>query len=145
MKLSISKFPLCGLLMIVALVSSGAGVPNFQGTEAQPPAESVLGVWRGESLCATAAGSCKNEQVVYYIEAIPHKSDVVFIRADKIVDGKAITMGSGPWQYDQARQTLRWEVGQRLWLLIVKSKRMEGALTESGDVVFRRMTLAKDD
>src|SRR6266478_5749320 len=72
--------------------------------------DSPVGVWRGESLCKGDSPACKDEKVVYYIEAIADKPDSMFIRADKIVDGKAITMGSGPWQYNQAKQTLSWEM-----------------------------------
>jgi hypothetical protein len=108
-------------------------------------ADSPAGLWRGESMCTTDAPSCKNEKVVYYIEAIADKPDYVFVRADKIVDGKATTMGAGQWQYDRAKQTLSWQLDQRLWLLTINGKRMEGMLTLPGNVVFRRMTLKKDD
>ena len=67
------------------------------------------------------------------------------VRADKIVDGKAITMGSGPWRYDKAKQTLSMESPQRVWLLKIKGKQIQGTLTESGGVLFRRMTLTKDN
>jgi len=107
--------------------------------------DSPVGVWRGDSLCATDAPSCKNENVVYYIEAIADKPDQMFIRADKIVDGKAITMGTSQWEYNQAKQTLSWQVGQRLWLLTISGKRIDGTLTLPGNVVFRRMTLKKDE
>jgi hypothetical protein len=103
-----------------------------------------LGVWRGESLCTTDAPACHNETLVYYIEAVAGQSDAVFIRADKIVDGKAVTMGSGPWKYSEAQQTLSMETSQRLWLLNIKGKKIEGTLTMPDGVVFRRMTLTKE-
>jgi len=108
-------------------------------------ADSPVGIWRGESLCTTYAPSCKNETVVYYIEAVADKPDSMFIRADKIVDGKAITMGSGPWEYNQAKQTLSWQAQQRLWLLNITGKRIDGTLTLPGNVIVRRMTLKKDE
>jgi hypothetical protein len=108
-------------------------------------ADSPVGVWRGDSLCTTDAPACKNEKVVYYIEAVADKPDHVSIRADKIVDGKAITMGISEWEYDQTKQTLSWQPNQRLWLLNINGKRMEGTLTVPGNVVFRRMTLKKDE
>jgi hypothetical protein len=111
---------------------------------AEAAADSPVGVWRGESLCADNASSCKDEKVVYYMEAVTGKPDSVFIRADKIVDGKAITMGSGPWEYNRARHTLSWQAAQRLWLLTIKGKRIEGTLTLPGNVIARRMTLQKD-
>jgi hypothetical protein len=106
---------------------------------------SPFGVWRGESICTAGGGSCHDEKVVYHIEPIPFDAGAVFIRADKIVDGKAITMGRGPWKYDRSRQTLSMEFGQRLWLLTVKQKKIEGVLTAGDGVVFRRMTLTRDD
>ena len=106
--------------------------------------DSPIGVWRGESICTSGATTCHDEKVVYYIEAISGKPDLVSIRADKIVDGKAITMGTGPWKYDREKQTLSMEMSQRLWLLTMKGKRIEGTLTLPDDVVFRRMVLTKD-
>jgi len=108
-------------------------------------AGSPVGIWRGDSLCTTDAPACKNEKVVYYIEAVADKPDHVLIRADKIVDGKAITMGASEWEYNQAKQTLSWLAQQRLWLLTINGKRMEGTLTLPGNVVVRRMTLKKDE
>jgi len=107
--------------------------------------DSPVGVWRGESMCAGDSSSCKDEKVVYYVEAVADKSDSVFIRADKIVDGKAITMGSGPWEYNRAKHTLSWATQQRVWLLTINDKRIEGTLTLPGNVVVRRMTLTKDE
>ena len=95
-------------------------------------------------MCASGAPSCHDEKVVYYIEVIADKPDSLFVRADKIVEGKAITMGSGPWQYNRARHTLSWESQQRLWLLTINGKRIEGTLTMPDNVIFRRMKLAKD-
>src|SRR5260370_27187826 len=85
------------LVLILCLRVSGA-------------ADSPVGVWRGESVCAGDSSSCKDEKVVYYVEAVADKPDSLFVRADKIVDGKAITMGSGPWECDRAKHTLSCEM-----------------------------------
>jgi hypothetical protein len=126
-------------LMILALLINVALQVSAMSAQASP-----TGVWRGESLCTPGHPSCHDEKVVYYIEAIPDKPDSMLIRADKIVDGKAITMGSGPWQYDRAKQTLSWQSEQRLWLLTIKDTRIEGTLMLPDNVIFRRVTLKKD-
>jgi hypothetical protein len=105
----------------------------------------LAGTWRGESLCATEASACHNESVVYYIKDVPDRRDLVTIKADKIVDGKAITMGAGEWQYNRVKQTLEWRMPQQVWLLKVNGGRMEGTLTRSDGTIFRRMTLKKDE
>jgi hypothetical protein len=87
--------------------------------------------------------SCRNETVVYYIKNVPDRPDLVIIQADKIVEGKAITMGTGQWQYDRAQHTLEWRMPQQVWLLKVTGNRIDGTLTLSDKTVFRKMTLEK--
>jgi hypothetical protein len=70
---------------------------------AQSASDQVVGVWRGESRCVSDRPACVNETVVYYITAIRDKADVVSIRADKIVSGRAVTMGTSEWTRDLAR------------------------------------------
>jgi hypothetical protein len=104
------------------------------------------GVWRGESLCTnTASASCRNETVVYYIRDVPDRPNAVLIRADKILDGKAITMGTGEWQYDRTRQTIEWQMPQQVWLLRLDGNRINGTLRLADGTVVRDMTLKKDE
>jgi hypothetical protein len=142
MKMPVSKYAALVLLIAVSWQAGARGQESKTSNE--PDANSPAGVWRGESLCTSGAPSCHDEKVVYYIEAIPEKTDAMQIRADKIVDGKAITMGSGPWQYNRAKHTLSMGTAERLWLLKIDGKRIDGTLTVPDNVVFRRMTLAKD-
>jgi len=104
----------------------------------------LAGVWRGESICVQQGTACNNEQVVYYIDAIPNHLDQVQIRADKIVNGKAVTMGSGPWAFDADHQTLKWETPHPVWLLSIHGPRMQGTLTLSDGTLVRKMTLQKE-
>jgi hypothetical protein len=113
-------------------------------TCAAAQASSVVGTWRGQSRCVTDAPACQNESVVYYIQDVPDRPDQVLIRADKIVDGKAITMGTGPWQHDRRQHTLELSAPQRVWLLKITGNHIEGTLTLADKTVFRKMALAKD-
>lgn len=104
----------------------------------------LVGTWRGNSVCATEASACHNERVVYYIKDVPNRPDVVVIQADKIVDGKTVTMGTGEWRFDRDRSTLEWKMPQQVWLLNVTGSRMEGTLKLADGTVLRNMTLEKD-
>jgi hypothetical protein len=105
----------------------------------------VAGTWRGESLCTTAAtSSCHNETVVYTIADVPNRPNLVNIRADKIVDGKAVTMGTGQWTLDQTHHTLEWRTSRQVWSLVIDGRRIEGTLTLADKTVVRKMTLTKD-
>jgi len=106
-------------------------------------ADDVIGVWRGDSLCVLGRGACVDEKVIYYISATA-SSARVSIRADKMVDGQAITMGTGEWQYDADHHTLTWETPRQTWLLRVAAESIEGTLTLADKTVVRRMTLKRD-
>lgn len=79
------------LMVLVGIAILAAG--------ADPDVAAITGTWRGQSVCVTEAAACRNENVVYYIKEVSGRTDVVLIQADRVVDGKTITMGSGEWQY----------------------------------------------
>jgi hypothetical protein len=105
----------------------------------------LAGTWRGDSVCATEASACHNERVVYYIKDVPNSPKLVFIQADKIVEGKPITMGTGEWQYDRVKSTLEWRMPKQVWLLKITGSRMEGTLKLMDGTVLRSMSLNKDE
>jgi hypothetical protein len=121
-----------------------AGFFSCSGSMLAAEIPSPAGTWRGESKCTTDAPACHDEHVVYYVEAVPGRPDQLSIRADKIIDGKAITMGSGPWNYDAKKQTISFESNRGLWLLAVHGDHIDGTLTVDGNVVFRHMRLTLD-
>jgi hypothetical protein len=61
-----------------------------------------------------------------------------------MVDGKAVTMGTGQWTLDRAHRTLEWRSGGRVWLLTIAGNRIGGTLTLGDKTVFRKMTLKRD-
>ena len=103
-----------------------------------------VGTWRGASKCATEAVSCHDEDVVYYISAIPNRSDQLSIRADKIVNGMPVTMGTGTRAYDPTKQTLSLDLNGRVWLLTIRGNHIDGTLKVNGTTIFRRMALTLD-
>jgi hypothetical protein len=104
---------------------------------------SPIGIWRGESKCVADAPACDDEQAVYYITSIPDRPGFVSVRADKIVDGKAITMGTGPWTWDNKQRTLLMEWRGQVWLMTMHGDHMDGKLTMADKTVFRRMSLTR--
>jgi len=108
-------------------------------------AAAPTGVWRGDSTCTVAASACTDERVVYYIDPVPNRNDILQIRADKIVDGKAITMGTSEFQYDSQKGTLIWETAGRVWRLVVDKNRIDGTLTVPPATLFRRVKLQKQE
>jgi hypothetical protein len=112
---------------------------------ASAEASALVGTWRGDSICPTEVSACHNERVVYYIKDVPNSPKLVSIQADKIVEGKPITMGTGEWQYDRVRSTLEWRMPKQVWLLKITGSRMEGTLKLMDGTVLRNMILKKDE
>src|SRR5689334_14842163 len=89
----------------------------FSAQVASAASSGVAGTWRGESVCVTENPACHDERVVYYIKDVPDRTDLVSVRADKIVDEKPITMGTARWEYDRLKNTLEWRTPRQIWFL----------------------------
>ncbi len=103
----------------------------------------LIGVWSGESICVQQGTACNNEQVVYHVDAMPDHPDQVQIRADKIVNGEVLTMGTSAWHVDADHRTVEWKTPRQVWLLSFSGIHMEGTLTLSNGTVVRKVSLRK--
>ena len=112
-----------------------AGPQSFQDT--------VAGVWRGESICAQHGTACVDERVVYDISVKAEHAGFVTIRADKIVDGHAVTMGTSEWRCDPADNTLVWETPRQTWSMKVDGDTIDGKLIRADRTLIRRLTLKR--
>lgn len=119
------------MILVLALLIAGAAdeVASFAGT------------WRGDSMCVAKSTACKDESVVYRIDAgAPGHATV---RADKIVDGKPVNMGTLEFRYDAAQHELICEYPQGVWRLKVDGGNIEGTLVRSDGTLFRRVSLRR--
>ena len=112
-----------------------AGPQSFQ--------DQVAGVWRGESICVQRGTACADERVVYDIRVRAEHTGFVTIRADKIVDGHAVTMGTSEWRCDPDTHTLVWETPRQIWLIKVDGDTINGTLTLADHTLIRRVTLKR--
>ncbi len=121
------------LLLVVTLALSvhTTGLRAARATAAQPPS-SVIGSWRGVSICVGDHPACKNEDVVYRFEPITEEPGSVMLFADKVIDGKREPMGKLKFQYDEGKGTVSGEFTRRqthgLWEFRVDGDTMEGTL-----------------
>lgn len=111
----------------------------------------IVGTWSGSSVCVDrqAAPACNDEQVVYEINASPGKPNAVSVKADKVVDGKRVSMGvlefirddaSGSWSSEF--ETPRFHA---LWRLEVNGATVTGTLTLlPSKAVIRKIDLRKE-
>jgi hypothetical protein len=124
-------------LLITALVFSTV-------TRAADDESSIVGIWRGDSICVEKNTACHDEVAVYRISAIPGKHGRVYVSGGKVVDGKEVVMGSGEWQYEASSRTLSTELPHGDIILIVNGDKMQGTFTLHDKTVLRRITLKKE-
>ncbi len=113
-------------LLIILLSTLGTGTAS-----AQTP--TLVGDWKGESICVGEVGACKDEQVVYHITVDPSDATKVKIAADKLVNGKPEFMGDIHLKYDASKNTLVGELESPryhgVWEFTVKGNMMWGTLS----------------
>lgn len=108
------------------------------------PAVSILGEWRGSSLCADrrADPACADEQVIYRIDSTAGSPMRVRVRADKVVNGVREDMGDLHMQYDSTAHAWFADLTMRLqvrWSFQALGDTLTGSLTElpSGRLIRR--------
>jgi hypothetical protein len=126
---------ICGLLIMVTASPAEA--------KADADDESPLfGDWKGESIVVAKSSVAKDEVVVWHISKAKEPGKVR-VTADKIVNGKSITMGTGDWVYDKTKKTITWKSKVGVWKLSVDGDTMKGTLTLTDRMVFRRVSLQR--
>jgi hypothetical protein len=123
-------------LIILATHASALGF-------AAPQISDLVGDWTGTSLCQVKPSPCHDENVVFRFSK-PHENKIT-VQADKIIDGKPVTMGAGEWTYDKSTGTLTWQIPRGDWKLIVNDATMDGTLIVPDNVVFRKIHLKKSN
>lgn len=124
--------------VIVALILA---FQNYAFVISAPQVSDLVGTWTGTSLCQVRPSPCHDEDVVFRFSK-PHE-DKITIQADKIVDGKPVTMGVSEWTYKKSDQALTWEMPRGKWKLVVNGDTIDGTLVVPDNVVFRKIHLKK--
>ena len=118
--------------------------------EGAPANDAFLGDWDGTSSCVDKVKfpACKDEIVVYHVVASPAGDSHATMTADKIVDGKALNMGTLEFQFDSNLKAWTSELknpnGSALWSFRVTGSELSGTLAHlpSNDLI-RKVTAKK--
>src|SRR5258708_16853571 len=98
----------------------GAAQSNSAESAASGDSESAMtGDWRGESVCQVRESGCHDEDSLYHISKIAEKPHWYSLRADKIVEGKPVTMGTSECSYDAKKHALACELPRAVLLFTI--------------------------
>jgi len=128
-------------LLLVVAISALPIHANASKGESVSDVAGLVGDWSGTSLCQVKPSACHDENVIFRFSH-PHDNKIT-VQADKVVDGKPVTMGSSEWTYDEAAHVLTWQIPRGTWKLVVEGNEMNGTLVVPDNITFRRVHLAK--
>jgi len=119
------------LLCFFLLISSSVVTLNCsaQSNKDISTADSLFyGTWKGSSICQIKNSACHDENVVYYISRL-NKDAILEIKANKIVEGKEIEMGTIQFHYDSnTKQITSVSQPNAIWNFQRKQNTIEGTL-----------------
>ena len=109
---NVAAVVLFAMLLTLGVIFASA-LPELRRGARQGGSDSlskVLGDWEGKSVCVDKnRPACKNEHVVYHITKKDGEVEAVTMRADKIVNGKPVDMGTLDCKHDASKSTLTCE------------------------------------
>ena len=103
--------------------------------------DSVVGVWKGTSLCQIKNSPCHDEIVVYHITK-GNTPDSCSVQANKIVNGVEEDMGIVLFKLDKANDELISLSYNSKWVFKLKNGKLEGTLIHDNSL-FRIIQLSK--
>ena|ERR1700686_5545004 len=83
--------------------------PRGEAAQSQPASSddsSVVGDWRGNSICVVRESACHDEDSLYHVARLAEKPGWFSVKLDKIVDGKPVTMGTVECSYDSGKKSI---------------------------------------
>lgn len=122
----------------VSAVRVQAADPKSQAAEV-----ALVGDWHGDSICVVRLSACRDEDSLYHVSAVAEKPGYYAMKADKIVAGKAVNMGTVECRYEPEKKTLTCEFEKGSLEFNVEGASMRGTMKLKDGTLWRRITLKK--
>lgn len=111
---------------------------------AQLTNSSVIGTWKGTSLCTVKPSPCHDEVVVYHITAPAAKKGRIEWVANKIVNGEEEWMGTLDCDVHPAKNTVTCDMkGKPAWEFTVNGDLMSGTLVLPDGSLYRKVEVKR--
>ncbi len=106
---------------------------------------SILGIWKGTSICQVKNSPCHDENVVYHISKTDSLNWFRLV-ANKIINKQEEEMGTLLFEYDPQKQTLTSTDTTRnaQWIFKLEGKRIKGTLIYKNNL-FRVIDVTKEN
>ena len=136
--------PACLVVLLTGLFIAGSyGASHSQAVQRKASLEdSLLGNWTGTSICQVKSSPCRDENVVFHFSP-GNGPNQYKVDADKIVNGQQVNMGELDFILNPSTHTLTCLFPNGTWVLVVNKRHMEGTLTTTDKVLYRKLSLSK--
>ena len=105
--------------------------------------KTLAGDWRGESSCVVRPSGCHDEDSLYHVVQVKEKPGWFSLKADKIVDGKPVTMGITECSYDGEKHSLQCHLPSGTFQFKVQGNHMQGSMKLPDGTLWRKLNLTK--
>ena len=130
-------------VLCMATVLPGAATAVGQSTAKADSDAALPGDWRGNSTCLVRPSGCNDEESLYHVARIAGKPGWISLQGDKIVGGKAVTMGTVECRHDAEKHTLLCELGSSVLDFVVQGAEMQGTMKLKDGTPWRKISLKK--
>jgi hypothetical protein len=121
-------------LIIAILTTHAAGAQAIVDS-------SIIGIWKGTSICQVKNSPCHDEIVVYHVSKIAGR-DSFSIAANKIINGAEEEMGILRFKLDRKNMQMVSTDYNSLWTFTIKGRDLDGTLY-SRNALYRIIKLKK--
>lgn len=117
-------------------------MPQFAQSQQKSISDTtIVGIWKGTSICQIQNSPCHDEIVVYYISKAKGK-DRFSISASKIVNGKEEDMGVLECVLNRSDSKLISNSYNSLWTFVISGNNLDGTLIHK-EQLYRKIKLQK--
>jgi hypothetical protein len=128
--------------LIIAVLPPSSG--ELQGRPAGGRSdEAPVGDWRGLSACVVRPSACNDEDSLYHFARLENKPGRYSLKADKIENGKSVTMGTVECIYDGEIHSLECRFPRGILQLNVQGSTMQGTMKLPDGTLWRKLSLKK--
>ena len=129
-----------GVILAASVFSSAVtGVQNHSPAKEASP----VGDWRGMSVCQVRPSACHDEDSLYHVRSVAGKDGAFELQADKIVEGRPVTMGTSPCTVGSDRRLVCTVTKGTTLVFDVSSDEMRGSMKMADGTVWRKITLKR--
>ncbi|HET9282088.1 MAG TPA: hypothetical protein VFR24_09015 [Candidatus Angelobacter sp.] len=131
-------------LALLVILAATAALAAQTGKSAQDESTSLVGDWRGDSICQVHPSACKDEKALYRFTKLGDRPNHFSVEADKIVNGEAVQMGTIECSFAPEKHAVSCSTPKFTVQLTLNGKSLTGTMNLPDGTLWRNITLRHD-